>query len=200
MALISRRALVAIALLCSLAGAGLRASSLVQFNLADLVERSDRIYRATVVEIEPGTVQAGGGEIPIIIYRVRVEEGFKGNLASPGGNGLVEIRMVNGGITRDSGGARFLSPLPRMPTIVLGESYLLFTTQPSAIGLSTTVGLGQGCFHLTGSPGQEQVLNEFNNLGLFSGMENPGLPPSGSFSYPAFSEIIRTELTSGEGN
>ena len=35
-----------------------------------------------------------------------------------------------------------------MPQLAVGRTYLVFTTQPSEIGLSTTVGLGQGAFRI----------------------------------------------------
>ena len=52
------------------------------------------------------------------------------------------------------------------PSSSVGHDYLLLTTPPSPIGLSTTIGLGQGSFQITGKAGQEMATNEDNNLGL----------------------------------
>ena len=40
------------------------------------------------------------------------------------------------------------------------------TTRPSRVGLSTTVGLGQGAFRITGKGEAEQAVNEFQNANL----------------------------------
>jgi hypothetical protein len=63
--------------------------------------------------------------------------------------------------------------LPRMPDLVVGSSYLVMTTRPSTIGLSTTVGLGQGCFRISQVGKEEQATNEANNAGLFRDMAPP---------------------------
>ena len=54
---------------------------------------------------------------------------------------------------------RQLSVLPELPRLQVGSDYLLITTPPSTIGLSITVGLGQGLFQLSGKPGQELAIN-----------------------------------------
>jgi hypothetical protein len=172
----------------------LRAATLVQFNLSDLVDRSDKIFRGTVVEISDGTVPFGGIDLPVRTYTVQLEERFKGTFASLAGDGLVEIRMVRSDVSRQSGDAQFVSVLPRMPALRVGESYMLFTTRPGEIGLSATVGLGQGIFHITGPAGAEQLVNEFGNIRLFEGMDQPELPPAGPVGYRQFSDIVRDEL------
>ena len=51
------------------------------------------------------------------------------------------------------------------------------TTRPSGIGLSTTVGLGQGCFRISQVGKDEQAVNDANNNGLFRDMAPPAAPP-----------------------
>jgi hypothetical protein len=147
----------------------LAAATVIQMNLAEMVDRADRIYRGTVLDVREGSVTVGGGELPTVTYRIRVDEAFKGSYEEVKGLQIAELKMV--GKLKSSGGApgRF-SALGDLPKLEVGRDYLLLTTQRSAIGLSTTVGLGQGRFELQGKPGQEVAVNANKNLGLFRGM------------------------------
>ena len=167
---------------CLLAGltlaliwAPVQAATVLQLNLEQLVERSARIFRGTVLSVEEGTVQAGGGELPTVTYRLRVDEAFKGTYQQVKGMQVAEITMLGKPKQSQSGSRRSL-PLFDLPKLQVGQDYLLLTTAPSAIGLSTTVGLGQGAFRVTGKPGQEVAINENHNLGLLIGMQQ-GLTP-----------------------
>ena len=56
------------------------------------------------------------------------------------------------------------------PDLAVGQTYVLFTSQPSAIGLSTTIGLSQGLFRVFNSAqGRELAANGLDNAGLFDG-------------------------------
>lgn len=148
----------------------LAAATVIQMNLAEMVDRADRIYRGTVLDVREGTVSVGGGELPTVTYRIRVDEAFKGTYEEVKGVQIAELKMV--GKLKSTGGgtpARF-SALEDLPKLEVGRDYLLLTTARSAIGLSTMVGLGQGRFELQGKPGQEVATNANKNLGLFRGM------------------------------
>lgn len=152
----------------STAGGG--QASLMYFNLAGLAERADKIFRGTVVDFSPGTVEAGGGVLPIVIYQIRVDEAFKGDFATKDGVASLELRMV--GNVKDAGAQGDLkqfSALPAPPKLSVGHDYVLFTTPESAIGLSTAVGLGQGSFEIFTLDKQEWARNEFDNAGLYDG-------------------------------
>src|SRR5262245_9479528 len=159
-----RRLLIAAALF--LLAPHARATTLIQMNLADLAGRADKIFRGTVVSAKPGTVQAGGGQLPIVIYRLRVDEQFKGDFGEGKQARIVEIRMVGGKEPPAQGDLRHFSPFRDVPQLEAGREYVLFTTRPSAVGLSTTVGLGQGAFTITGSGKSEEAVNAFGNVGL----------------------------------
>ena len=133
-----------------------RATTLIQMNLADLAGRADKIFRGTVCQREDGTVDAGGGELPIVIYRVRVDERFKGDFGEGKQAEVVEIRMVGGKDDPQQRNIRNFSLWRDVPRLERGREYVLFTTRPSAIGLSTTVGLGQGAFTITGTPARKK--------------------------------------------
>lgn len=191
-----RVGLMAAVALVLLAGPAMEAATVRQFNLEQMVERADRIFRGTVLEAKEGTVQAGGGELPVVTYRIRVEEAFKGDFQEVKGQAIAEIRTLGKpAVSQDA--SRRLSTLPVLPRLEVGRDYLLLATQPSAAGLSTTVGLGQGSFRLFGKPGQETAVNEHNNQGLFRGMSTPagraaaGVPSEGPLPYPILADLIR---------
>ena len=167
------------------------AVSILQMNIEDLSERSDKIFRGTVVDITTGSVVAGGTELPTITYTVQVDEAFKGVADE---KGLVEIQMfgsksntidLEGGITKFPIAAG-------QPNLKVGQEYVLFTTQPSAIGLSTTVGLGHGCFSVAELDKAEMVVNEFDNRGVFNGFA--GMPAAGPVEYNQMAALLQQLL------
>ncbi len=137
------------------------AATVEHLNLSEIVDRADRIVRGTVISADESRVAAGGGLLPIVIYRIRVAEVVKGAVAGD----VLEIRLLSAGkgATRQS---REVSLFRDLPQFRVGQEYLLALTRPSAVGLSTTVGLGQGTFELRGAAGREEAVNQLNNLGL----------------------------------
>ena len=89
---------------------------------------------------------------------------------------IAELRTLGKLAPKTSGALRSAVVLPQMPLLEEGRTYLLMTTRPSAIGLSTTVGLGQGAFRITQVGKDEQAVNDANNSGLFRGMAAPPAP------------------------
>ncbi len=145
-------------------------ASLQHFTLGEMVANADKIFRGTVIDFTPTTVAAGGAELPAVTYRLRVEQSFKGEFPTKDDVQYLDITMV-GSIkgTAVQGSLQQLSNLPTPPRLIVGSDYLLLTTAESAIGLSTTVGLGQGSFEIYTLDKQEWAKNEFNNAGLFDG-------------------------------
>jgi hypothetical protein len=74
-----------------------------------------------------------------------------------------------------------------VPRLKMGSDYLLFTTRPSEIGLSTTVGLGQGAFSVYSEDKQDWAVNEFDNMGL-------GIDGSGPAPYSELAAKIQARL------
>jgi hypothetical protein len=151
----------------------LSAATVMQMNLAEMVQRADRIYRGTVVSATAGSLAVGGGQLPVVSYRLRVEEVFRGSFEEVKGVRFAEIRMLGKFAPVRHGSLRWSSPLPKMPDMNVGGTYLVLTTQPSEVGLSTTVGLGQGCFRIAGVGKDETAVNELDNSGLFRDMVPP---------------------------
>lgn len=180
------------------------ADTVKQLNLAEMVQRADKIYRATVISATEGTIAAGGGQLPVVTYRLQVEEVFRGTIPMVKGVQIDEIRMLGKMKSGRQGNLQFRSALPKMPQLTIGETYLVFATRPSRIGLSTTVGLGQGSFQILQRGKQETAINEVNNRGLFRDMNTTapgpsaartaGAPASGPISYNELARQIRAQL------
>ena len=171
-----------------LVASGADASNVRYMNLRDLVARADRIVRGAVVSSEEGTVAVGGGQLPTVTYKIRVEESLKGGAAA---GETIEVRLLGQGKDAAVGPIRNLTLLRDLPKFTVGRDYLFILTQPSQIGLSTTVGLGQGLFQLRGRPGAELAVNEANNLGLFSGISSAPQTP-GPVAYGELVKQIQT--------
>ncbi len=173
----------------------------LHMNLQDLSLRADKIFRGTVLSVAQGTVTAGGGEIPTVTYRVRVNEALKGTFETVKEDiRIVDVQMV--GRLKEpppvESTLKAFPILPELPQLKVGKEYLLLTTTPSVIGLSTTVGLGQGCFKVFSLNKTELAVNEFNNAGLFKDMDVTGFPPRGPVSYTQLAELIRDVVAGDE--
>lgn len=164
--------LVAFLALCALAAPAAEAATVRQMNLEQLCDNGALIVRGKVLGAKEGTVAAGGGQIPTVTYRIEVEETFKGAVQEVKGLQVAEITMLGKLRPAEGSASRLAADLVDVPRLEVGRDYLLIATAPSAIGLSTTVGLGQGAFRVTGKAGQEIATNLVNNLGLLLGMES----------------------------
>lgn len=185
---------VVLLLMASAGALTAHAASVAQFNLAQLTDHAQRVFRGKVVDVVAGSVEAGGGRIPTLTYRFRVEQAFKGEFHTVKGTAFAEVRMVGKIQSVTVGNARSVSPF-ELPPLTTGQSYLIFATAPSAVGLSTTVGLGQGRFEIRGSGDKETVENERGNRMLFSGMNTPALraaPREGPMRYADLAGQIRS--------
>lgn len=173
----------------------LAATTVLQMNLEQMVDRADKIFRGTVMDIREGTIQVGGGELPVVTYRLRVDESFKGTFTEVKGIRVAEVKMLGKLKPQSTSPVRSGSIIPELPRLQVGQDYLLLTTAPSAVGLSTTIGLGQGRFELQGKPGQEVAVNDNRNLGLFRDMDTgdakSAAQPEGPVPYATLATIIR---------
>lgn len=175
-------------------GAQAQAATVLQLNLEQMVDRAELIFRGTVLDVREGTVQAGGAELPTVTYRIRVDEAFKGTFQEVKELEIAEITMLGKLKQSRTATARALHEI-ELPKLQVGQEYLLLTTPPSAIGLSSPVGLGQGTFRVTGKPGQEVAVNLNQNLGLLNGV--PGAPSgvageSGPLPYETLATLIES--------
>ncbi len=158
--------LLSLALLC---GASLVAGTVKKMSLNEMCNRAGSIFHGTVVSASRGSVEAGGTTLATTDYVIEVSEGFKGSFESRGGKSFAAIRMLAGIKGGADGGVRRFSKLPDLPQLEVGREYLLLATAPGPIGLSTTVGLGQGCFNVSEKGNPKTAVNELGNLGLYDG-------------------------------
>jgi hypothetical protein len=162
-------------------------------NLAEMCDEAASIYRGKVLDIESGTMEIAGGELPTVTYKLEVGDTFKGEYVEKGGKRYAEFTVAGSfkPIMRTVGDYAQLNMLPSPPALRVGEEYLLLTNAPNEHGLSNTIGLAQGCFHISGSAKGEVVMNGANNAGLFRGMSQEGLAAAGALSYAEIAQIIR---------
>jgi hypothetical protein len=192
--------LLATAALIAAVGSYVSAIDTVAMNLQELAQRANRIFTGRVIDVRSGTVEAGGGVLPTTIYRLQVGDTFKGSYPAPGKRGtIIEVQMVGSSSSKARsarGGPVHQLMLLDVPRLDVGEEYVLFTTTPSRVGLSTTVGLGQGCFKVSRRQREEPLaLNAVANDGLFRGMSTGPRPRiHGPVSYRELSRQIRSVL------
>jgi hypothetical protein len=185
----SRRS-VGLVVLALLTASAAFATTVRRMNLDALTRSAGRIFRGTVLEIEEGSVEVGGGKLPTRTFTIRVDDGLKGDFTTEKEVPVVELRTIGKTAPVTVGDARWVRVLPEPPDLVVGSSYLLFVTAPSAIGLSTTVGLGQGCFRILGEGEHVEAVNELDNVGLAPpGRESLGL--QGPIPYSLLAREVR---------
>ena len=162
---------LAFALTLLLGGVATQAATVLKMDLAELCDHAELIFRGTVVAVEEGTVFVGGADLPTVTYTLIVEDALKGTYTTEKGVQHAKITMLGTlkPATASGGNLQRYSFLPKLPNLVVGQDYLLMTSTPSSAGLSATIGLGQGCFHITGDSKGEFAVNELGNAGLFNG-------------------------------
>ena len=171
------------------------AVTVASMNLAELTQRADTIVRGTVSHVIHGSARIGGRDASTTTYRIRVTDLFKGHAKEVKGIRYVDVRMFSGFGTAQ----RHIVPLRagiQSLTLTQGDEYLLFITKPSAAGLSTTVGLGQGKYRIARVGRREQAVNDLNNAMLFRGMDAGGLPGNGPMPYEAIADRVRRLVAS----
>jgi hypothetical protein len=188
-----------------------RADIARQMNLEEMCRRAGKIFQGTVVSAVPGEVEVGGGRVPVVTYRLRVAEAFKGGSEMSHGVRYTEIRMLRGRAPQEAresvkgsrlekeGKAEVGAVYSHLPQLSVGQSYLLLTTRPSRVGMSSTVGLGQGSFRIEGYGDSARAVNGAGNERLFRGMEARDVPARGPVPYPKLAEKIR-RLVESERN
>lgn len=170
------------------------ATSVIQMNLEQLTVKSHQIFRGTVLDIAETTVEAGGGPLPAVTYTVRVDEPFQGEFETVKGVPVAQFTTLGTKKQHLSGQI----PIAGLPNLQIGGDYLLMVAPAGPVGLTTTMGLGQGLFTIAGRPGEETAVNGFGNKGLFDGMTASGIAAaSGDLSYAALATLINSILEEG---
>lgn len=165
------------------------ASSVKHFDLDQLAVSADRVFRGTVIDVKPGTKMLGGARLPTTTYRIQVTEVFKGSFTIQKGNTrYAEVTMIGSPkVSQREGKLTHFSIFREVPRLQVGREYLLFTTRPSSAGLSTTVGLAQGCFDIDTSTSNQLTSNRAGNVGLARGIR-------GAVPYSQLAARVRASL------
>lgn len=163
-----------------------------QMNLEQMVTQSERIFVGRVVSITESRVTMGGGELPAVTYRLAVSDSFKGQYEEIKSEKFADVTMI-GSLKQVLSGKH---PITDFPVLAKGTEYLLFIAPSGPTGMTATMGLGQGCFHVSGSSDDKVVLNLVNNTGLFSGM-NVGFADGEAVPYAALTDMIRSIVEGG---
>ncbi len=165
------------------------AITVAQLNLEQMVSRSARVFAGRVLDISERRIPFGGGELPAVTYRFEVSESFKGEFEKVEDQMFTEVSML--GTLKNVAGAPH--PLGDFPVLQKDREYLLIVAPVGPTGLTTTIGLGQGCFNLTKQGTSKVALNEANNVGLFNGMRSSVRTQDGmAISYATLASMIRT--------
>jgi hypothetical protein len=148
-----------------------QAAMVQQFDLGGLTGNADKVFRGTVLSKEPGSIEAGGSVFSTVIYTLRVDDAIKGDFGSGKEAAMVTVQMLGNMKAEESSGQfQRLGGVNVNPDLAVGSDYVLFTTRPSAVGLSTTVGLNQGLFNVApNAQGRDMASNGLDNAGLFEG-------------------------------
>lgn len=170
----------------ALTSSPVNATSVLQMNLAQMIDRSEKVFVGTVVDISESRIAVGGGEVPAVTYSFRVGDSFKGDFEVVKGVKVTTVTML-GSMKHVKSGKH---PIVDFPLLRRGEEYLLMVGEAGPVGLTTTVGLGQGNFSLSGEDGDKVALNAARNVGLFTGMSVP-FADGVAVPYPELAALIR---------
>jgi hypothetical protein len=153
------------------------ATTVKHFELGGMTASAARVFRGTVVDVRPGTVKVGGGQLATTVYRIKVIESFKGDFATFKDITYADVEML-GSVKpeKDRNGVRHFSVFRDMPRLERGRDYLLFLTAESSIALSSPVGLEQGCFEIDTSVPSQPTANRLSNRGLAADIQKGPLP------------------------
>ncbi|MBA3564883.1 MAG: hypothetical protein H0W33_12945 [Gammaproteobacteria bacterium] len=166
------------------------ATTVLELNLVQMTDRAEKIFRGTVLSVDESRVEAGGGELPALIYRIQVDETFKGEFAATGVKHIVELKVL-GSLKQYHSNKPII---PDFPLLRIDSDYLLLMGAAGATGLSAPAGLSQGAFliYVDAVSKDEVAVNGNDNANVFKGMNVRSGP--GPVSYQVLSDAIHAQL------
>jgi len=125
-------------------------------NVSYLSQRADIIVQGRVIDVWYENLP-GYANIPTVKVSLEVENMLRG----PEGYTYTFREVLIG-----------LKALEGKNTYHVGQRILVFLPSPSRYGLTSPIGIEQGRFHIArNSDGEEVVVNEIDNAGLFKNMD-----------------------------
>ena len=153
MARLLARAFLSLCLLAGVVSGVTLASQVRPVNLEQMTQRAARIFSGRCIQTSVEYDAALGRNITVATFRV--QRAVKGVLGD-----TVTVRMLSGGTSLGDEPAG-------VPRFRRGDEVVLFLYGESSLGLSSTVGLGQGSFKvLTDKQGHRLALNDVGNRNL----------------------------------
>ena len=186
MRVLRRSAVLVLAAFAMLGGNTLHAAIAAQMNLEQLVTEADRVFLGTVIDMSESRVEFGGGQLPAVTYRLQVNDTFKGRFEEIKGKKFTEVTML-GSIKHVKSGSH---PISDFPLLREGTVYRLMIAPAGPTGLTAPMGLGQGCFVVSGEAGGKAAMNGAHNAGLFAGM-NVSTSDGAAVPYDELAAAIR---------
>ncbi len=161
----SLRSIVALATLLVACAAPAAAMTIVPLDLPELTGQAERIFVGRVERVDAGRDANG---LPATWTTFSVEQQVKGAAAAH-----LTLKQLGTSIAPTgastapaNGGVTTVLPHPGLPRYRPGESVLLFVHPESALGFTSPVGLGQGCFRVRDEHGTTVAANDVGNLNL----------------------------------
>jgi len=141
------RALCALAILVLAAAIPARATSVLPLGLDRIVGDATVAFQGTVTDMRAEKDPQTGFIVTNVTFRV--DDALKGPVGTTYTLKQVGGRLPTGETYRIEG----------VPAYTVGQSYVVFLTAPSSIGLSSPVGLAQGRFAVANTAGVPEVSN-----------------------------------------
>ncbi|MCC6849981.1 MAG: hypothetical protein IT294_15865 [Deltaproteobacteria bacterium] len=153
-----RRAIFAAAPAAMALAALARAAAAMTVLPVDLPAMTGQAERIFVGRVERVTTGRDAHGLPAIWTTFRVTERLKGPAED-----AVTVKQLGTSLGADDAG---VLPHPALPRYRVGEAVVLFVRPESALGFTSPVGLGQGCFHVRGRDNAAVVENDVGNHNL----------------------------------
>jgi hypothetical protein len=146
---------VALALLALASTHPARALTLLPLDLAQLTSGAGRVFLGRVERVDTGRDANG---LPAVWTTFAVDETLKGEARA-------HITLKHLGTTFGGAGGSVV-PHAGIPRYLPGEAVVLFVHPESALGFTSPVGLGQGCFRVRDRDGRRVAENDVGNRNL----------------------------------
>jgi hypothetical protein len=166
-----------------------RAMTLLPLDLPALTGQAERIFVGRVETVASGRDANG---LPAVWTTFAVEQPLKGwHEAVPAHLTLKQLGASFGGADAP------VVPHAAVPRYRAGESVVLFVHPDSALGFTSPVGLGQGCFRITEHGGVRTVENDVGNRNLAAGpataLRRGGPAPAAAEPLPLAAFVARVQ-------
>ena len=189
------RALAAALLVLLAAAMPARASSVLPLDLDRIVAGAGVAFQGTVTDAHSERDPQTSWIVTYVTFRV--DDALKGSV-----DGTYTVKQIGG---RLASGETYR--VDGVPSYTVGQSYVVFLTSPSSIGLSSPVGLSQGQFTIAQTPGGPEVSNGRDFREMTANIPVETLPPNararmelkaggrvGSLGLDDFKELVRQRM------